>query len=120
MKNIGLSATRGVSDTHTCPFEKWQMTNSPSCLTLVCITWTCLAPTGQYWGEMGYFRIVMGKNALGIESEVAWATLDSFTVQNFPCNEDGSNCHLDGSGMTAIQYKDPSTLEPRELLAYRR
>lgn len=70
--------------------------------------WIVRNSWGQYWGEMGYFRIIMGKNSLGIESEVAWASLKSFTVQNFPCNEDGSNCHLDGSGMKALHYKDPS------------
>jgi hypothetical protein len=61
------------------------------------------------WGEMGFFRIVMGKNALGIESEIAWATLGSFTVTNFPCNEDGSNCQSGGSNYQAFVYKDPST-----------
>jgi len=50
----------------------------------------------------------MGKNALGIESEVAWATPKSFTIKNFPCNEDGSNCHLHGEGMVAHVYEDPS------------
>jgi predicted NodU family carbamoyl transferase len=44
----------------------------------------------------------MGKNALGIEMEIAWATLDSFTVHNFPCYEDGGNC------VGAARYKDPS------------
>jgi cathepsin X len=29
---------------------------------------------GQYWGEGGWFRIVRGKNALGIEDMVSWAT----------------------------------------------
>jgi len=51
----------------------------------------------------------MGKNALGIESEVAWATPGSFTVDNFPCNEDGSNCGADGNNMKAMSYKDPSS-----------
>jgi cathepsin X len=53
---------------------------------------------------MGFFRIVMGKNALGIESTVAWATPGTFSTENYPCNEDGSNCgHF--KGMT---YVDPS------------
>jgi cathepsin X len=29
---------------------------------------------GQYWGEQGWFRIIRGRNALGIESWVTWAT----------------------------------------------
>jgi len=29
---------------------------------------------GQYWGEGGWFRIVRGRNALGIEGMVSWAT----------------------------------------------
>jgi len=29
---------------------------------------------GQYWGENGWFRIVRGRNALGIEAMVSWAT----------------------------------------------
>jgi hypothetical protein len=65
-------------------------------------------------GEMGYFRILMGKNALGIESEVAWATPGEFTVHNKPCYEDGSNCQ--GTEDEAIarpryltmKYQDPS------------
>jgi cathepsin X len=56
---------------------------------------------------MGFFRIVMGKNALGIESEVAWATPGTFTVENVPCYEDGSNCS-DEDGVTTMTYRDPS------------
>jgi len=29
---------------------------------------------GTYWGEKGWFRLVRGKNALGIEQMVSWAT----------------------------------------------
>lgn len=58
--------------------------------------------------EMGYFRIVMGHNALGIETEIAWATPGVFTIHNFPCNEDSSNCG--GNEVMASQkYVDPST-----------
>jgi hypothetical protein len=58
---------------------------------------------GQYWGEMGFFRIVAGRNVLGIESKVAWATPGRFTVHNVPCTEDGKHC-----GPATQTYVDPS------------
>merc|ERR1712232_31412 len=66
--------------------------------------WIVRNSWGQYWGEMGYFRIAMGENLLGIEGEIAWATPGTFTVNNFPCAEDGKNCHADG----VQYYVDPS------------
>jgi cathepsin X len=53
---------------------------------------------------MGFFRIEMGKNLLGIESDIAWATPGEFTVKNFPCDEDGKNCN---GGIQ--KYLDPSS-----------
>lgn len=53
-------------------------------------------------------RLEAGKNLLGIEGEVAWATPGTYTVHNFPCSEDGKNCVLNDVVSTE-QYKDPST-----------
>jgi len=36
--------------------------------------WICRNSWGQYWGEQGWFRIVRGQDALGIEDMVSWAT----------------------------------------------
>jgi cathepsin X len=36
--------------------------------------WIVRNSWGQYWGEQGWFRIIRGENALGIESMVSWAT----------------------------------------------
>ena len=47
---------------------------------------------GAYWGEEGFFRVATGKNMLGIEDNVAWATPGSFSVKNIPCSEDGKTC----------------------------
>ena len=68
--------------------------------------WIVRNSWGQYYGELGFFRIEMGKNSLGIESSIAWATPGSFTVKNFPCDEDGKNC---GGGVDTQYYVDPST-----------
>lgn len=46
----------------------------------------------------------MGSNLLGIESDIAWATPGEYTVNNYPCDEDGKNCN--GGTQT---YVDPST-----------
>lgn len=49
----------------------------------------------------------MGDNLLGIESGIAWATPGAFTVNNFPCSEDGKNCH--STSPDGYQYYvDPS------------
>mmetsp|Transcript_31665 Transcript_31665/g.36576 ORF Transcript_31665/g.36576 Transcript_31665/m.36576 type:complete len:352 (+) Transcript_31665:82-1137(+) len=65
--------------------------------------WIVRNSWGQYWGEMGYFRVEMGYNALGLESEVSWATPGDFTLRNFPCGESGTFC-----GAESHNFQDPS------------
>lgn len=59
---------------------------------------------------MGYFRVEMGSNLLGIESAVAWATPQAFTEKNFPCSENGKNCDAGENTveLSSTFYKDPS------------
>ncbi len=45
---------------------------------------------------------------LGIESTVAWATPGSWTVRNWPCDEDGKNCGPVDGGIETQYYVDPS------------
>lgn len=71
------------------------------CVLCACANETDQQNPGQYWGEMGYMRLEMGKNLLGIEGAIAWATPGTFTVENFPCSEDGKNCN-------SKTYVDPS------------
>jgi hypothetical protein len=73
---------------------------------------------------MGYMRLEAGKNLLGIEGEVAWATPGAFTIHNFPCSEDGKNCndHKKKGPKASVGthfYQDPSTNLPA-VLAQRR
>jgi len=54
--------------------------------------WTVRNSWGEYWGEMGFFRIKRGVNLLGIERECAWVTPGAWTELNYPCWETGKNC----------------------------
>ena len=58
---------------------------------------------------MGYIRVAVGQNILGLEGEVAWATPGSFTLHNFPCSEDGKNCVVGKPAVETYTYQDPST-----------
>jgi len=75
--------------------------------------WIIRNSWGQYWGELGFVRVLTGSNMLGIESAVAWATPGQFTVaNNFPCGEGGAGCggeEGDTNGPHRTQlYVDPS------------
>ena len=54
----------------------------------------------------------MGKNMMGIEDNVAWATPGECTVQNIPCSETGAECggvaQNHGKKFVAKTFVDPS------------
>lgn len=58
--------------------------------------WIVRNSWGEYWGEMGFFRIELGKNLLGIEANVVWATPGTFTT----VDQEGK--------MQRHTYEDPS------------
>ena len=69
--------------------------------------WRCRNSWGEFYGEMGFFRIgPIGRNVLGVESDVVWATPGQWTEHNVPCWEDGSNCQKNNSNTG--YYADPS------------
>lgn len=55
--------------------------------------WIIRNSWGSYWGEMGFMRLVLGDNQLGIEKSCAYAIPEKWTIHNVPCYENGSNCN---------------------------
>jgi len=72
--------------------------------------WIVRNSWGQYWGEFGFFRIEMGENQLGIESQVSFAVPGEYSVATpVACDEDGSDCDNSAAhGFIGRTYIDPS------------
>jgi cathepsin X len=88
---IYTAATASKNTTHIVSIIGWGV-NPDDNGTGSSKHWIVRNSWGQYWGEMGFFRIAMGKNLLGIEKKIAWATPGIFSETNYPCFEDGKNC----------------------------
>lgn len=70
--------------------------------------WIIRNSWGTYWGLSGFAFIEMGSNMIGIESDITWATPNTFTVMNYPCFENGANCNTEGLSLDTALYIDPS------------
>mmetsp|Transcript_40735 Transcript_40735/g.85580 ORF Transcript_40735/g.85580 Transcript_40735/m.85580 type:complete len:412 (+) Transcript_40735:131-1366(+) len=49
--------------------------------------WIIRNSWGHYWGEMGFFRIELGSNFLGVEENFAWATPRTWKTSQNDCHD---------------------------------
>lgn len=49
--------------------------------------WIIRNSWGHYWGEMGFFRIELGNNLLGVEENFAWATPNTWMTSGADCHD---------------------------------
>lgn len=49
--------------------------------------WIIRNSWGVYWGELGFFRIELGRNLLGVEENFAWATPGTWTTFGDDCHD---------------------------------
>ena len=74
---------------------------------IICNSW------GQYWGEMGYIRVEMGKNVLGLESDISWATLGSWTEDTYKYDTNRENFNNVRGGISVNPSEDVEAVKRR-------
>jgi cathepsin X len=110
---IYANTTESTNTTHIVSIVGWgHADNSSSSSSYHGDYWICRNSWGEYWGEMGFFRIAAGRNVLGIERKIAWATPGTFTESNFPCAESGSNCGPAATGGAVSALKTTTYIDP--------
>ena len=101
-KSIYTDDTQSKQTTHIVSIVGWGFENTTNTNY-----WIVRNSWGEYWADLGFFKIEMGKNLLGIESDIAWATPSTWTEHN----NNNDNNDNENTPFITKSYVDPSIHE---------